>query len=191
MSVVNSHTLPRLLIAGSLFVSANFAAVSASANEAQRAAEAAMAAATEIEFTESELAELEGTGARAIEEDYTEDSYADESDSDEGYSDEGYSYEGEDLSYSSDPVRVETSMDFLGEMRMNYVTIRAKEDLVVLHGLTINRGNCGYTLSGRMDAPFPVNIRFGNGAKYLIKCHTVLEVTVRTNYGEHTYTFGQ
>lgn len=182
MFAVETQFVRCLLLAGGLLLGSS----AVFANDAQRAAEAAAAAAEAIEFTESELAELEGAANSSDSDETYSDENGDEG-SDEVYVDEG-SY---NTSYSSDPVRVETSVDFLGEMRMNYITIRAKEDLVVLQGLTINRGNCGYTLSGRMDAPFPVNIAFGNGARYLIKCSTVLEVTVNTNYGEHTYQFNQ
>lgn len=175
MFAVNNALL-RLVVAAMLS-SSLLLSVSAQADEAQRAAEAAMAAASEL--SDDELSNIEEEIV------FTESEMA---------GDEG-SYDGTDYSdassYSSDPVRLELGFDFIGQMQMNYLIVRAKEDVVVLHDVVINRGNCGYTLSGRMDAPFPVNIAFGNAAKYLLKCSTVLEVTVNTNFGEHTYTFGQ
>lgn len=159
------------------------APVYAQSDAAQRAAEeAAAAAAAAIELSDEELAAVEADQDDAFDSAFAAD--------DDSFSDED-SFTEENIGYSSDPVRLEVSFDYLGQMRMNYLTVRAKEDLVVLHDLVINRGNCKYTLSGRMDAPFPVNIAFGNGAKYLIQCSSVLEVTVRTNFGEHTYTFGR
>ncbi|BEP85065.1 MULTISPECIES: hypothetical protein [unclassified Variovorax] len=60
---------------------------------------------------------------------------------------------------------------------------------VVLTGFEVNRGNCKSKLGG-ID-PLPLTFKFGNAVKLFAYSCSVKEVSVTTNQGTFTYSFGR
>ena len=72
---------------------------------------------------------------------------------------------------------------------VSVVQLESVANHVVLTAFEVNRGNCKTKLGG-ID-PLPLTFKFGNGVKLFAYSCSVKEVSVATNQGTFTYSFGR
>lgn len=72
---------------------------------------------------------------------------------------------------------------------VSVVQLESVANHVVLTAFDVNRGNCKTKLGG-ID-PLPLTFKFGNGVKLFAYSCSVKEVSVSTNRGTFTYSFGR
>ena len=75
------------------------------------------------------------------------------------------------------------------ERDVSVIQLQAVANHAVLTDFKVNRGNCKTKLGG-ID-PLPLTFKFGNGVKLFAYSCSVKEVSVVTNQGSFTYSFGR
>lgn len=71
---------------------------------------------------------------------------------------------------------------------LTYLIVQSTSDEVQVNSIDLNRGNCSAVPPSQSGAELPRTLKFGQSMRLLvIGCESVLEVSVDTNTGEHTF----
>lgn len=69
-----------------------------------------------------------------------------------------------------------------------YLTIIAKAEAITLEEVVGHRGNCALISVG---SDFPLRMKYGDSAEFVIACSTLIEIEARTDKGTVTLTWDQ
>lgn len=110
---------------------------------------------------------------------------------------QGTAYDGEreyeEWDGAEPPLSVEFQVRPLTAHMLSYrIEVRSRADRLVIHDVTLNRGNCGMAEPGELNEGLKLPVALRYGQKKIVnvrRCDKVLEATVDTQYGAYTFNW--